>query len=177
MPRGSDRLLAVINNEERTTHAHTHTHTHTHTHMQTPSSHLYTSPRLCSVSLCPPPSPRLACSSSSPRSPSFLYDELLGGFSVWQEALSLIRDEKKKKKKAEKERETERKKEEDGEGGWKLETPGGTSPHIVRICLTASQEGLHLPLNTRGIITDQNKLPICSQQRCLPVKSPELHKI
>lgn len=96
------------------------------------------------------------------------------GASVFGRRLCLSYEMKKRKK--EKERETERK-EEDGEGGWKLETPGGTSPHIVRICLTASQEGLHLPLNTRGIITDQNKLPICSQQRCLPVKSPELHKI
>lgn len=54
--------------------------------------------------------PPLARSSRSPRSPSFLYDELLGGLSVWQEALSLIRDEKKKKRKTER-------KEEDGEGG------------------------------------------------------------
>ncbi len=169
MPRGSDRLLTVINNVES---RHTHVHTHTHTCKQplpTFTQALVFAPSLSLPSSFPP----LACSSRSPRSPSFLYDELLGGFSVWQEALSLIQDEEKKK---EKERKTERK-EEDGEGGWKLETPGGTSPHIVRICLTASQEGLHLPLNTRGIITDQNKLPICSQQRCLPVKSPELHKI
>ena len=33
---------------------------------------------------CPPPSFSEEC--------SFLYDELLGGFSVWQEALSLIQD-------------------------------------------------------------------------------------
>lgn len=144
-----------------------------HTHMQTPGSHLYTSPHLYSIFFCrspQPPPPRLSCSSRPLRSSRFLYDELLGGFSVWQEALSFIQDEKKRKKK-------KGRKEEDGEGGWKLETPGGTSLHIVRICLTASQEGLHLPLNTRGIITDQNKLPICSQQRYLPVKSPELHKI
>lgn len=144
-----------------------------HTHTQTPGSHLYTSPHLYSIFfffsplLSTSPHP---CSFRPLRSSSFLYDELLGGFSVWQEALSLIQDEKKRKKK-------NGRKEEDGEGGWKLETPGGTSLHIVGICLTASQEGLHLPLNTRGIITDQNKLPICSQQRCLPVKSPELHKI
>lgn len=79
-------------------------------HMQTPSSHLYTSPRLCFIFLSAPRTPPnpLACSPHSPRSPSFLYDELLGGFSVWQEALSLIQDEKKgerqrEKKKMEKE--------------------------------------------------------------------------
>lgn len=32
----------------------------------------------------------LARSSCSQRSLGFLYDELLGGFSIWQEALSLI---------------------------------------------------------------------------------------
>lgn len=162
MPRGSDRLLTFINNEERT-------HTHANTRfppLHQPSSLLH----LFFFCRSPQPSPLLSCSSCPLRSSSFLYDELLGGFSVWQEALSLIRDEKKRKKK-------NGRKEEDGEGGWKLETPGGTSLHIVGICLTASQEGLHLPLNTRGIITDQNKLPICSQQRCLPVTSPELHKI
>lgn len=69
-------------------------------------------------------------------------------------------------------------KKETEEVGENFETPGGTSLHILRICLTASQAGvLHLPRNTRGIITDQNKLPICSQQRCVSVKSPELHKI
>lgn len=148
-------------------------HTHAHTRMQTPSSHLYTSPRLRSVSLCPPPSP---VSLVLPVLRGALVFCMMSswGASVFGRRLCLSYEMKKRKK--EKERETERK-EEDGEGGWKLETPGGTSPHIVRICLTASQEGLHLPLNTRGIITDQNKLPICSQQRCLPVKSPELHKI
>lgn len=166
MPRGSDRLLTVINNVERT-----HTPTHTKTKTLFPPF-LYTSPRLPSI-LLPPPSLSLACSLHSRRSPRFLYDELLGGLSVWQEALSLIRDEKKKRKRKRDGRE-KREMEKEGEN---LRPLGATSPHIVRICLTASQEGLHLPLNTRGIITDQNKLPICSQQRCLPVKSPELHKI
>lgn len=84
-----------------------------HTHTQTPGSHLYTSPHLYSIffffaaSLNLPPHP---CSFRPLRSSSFLYDELLGGFSVWQEALSLIQDEKKRKKK-------NGRKEEDGEGG------------------------------------------------------------
>lgn len=160
MPRGSDRLLTFINSKERT---------HTHANTRFPPLHKPSS-LLHLFFFCPPPPTRLPCSSRPLRSSSFLYDELLGGSSVWQEALSFIQDEKKRKKK-------KGRKEEDGEGGWKLETPGGTSLHIVRICLTASQEGLHLPLNTRGIITDQNKLPICSQQRYLPVKSPEIHKI
>lgn len=142
-----------------------------HTHMQTPGSHLYTSPHLYSIFFfaaplnLPPTSLVLLvlwgalvlCMMSS------------WGASVFGRRLCLSYNMKKRKKK-------KGRKEEDGEGGWKLETPGGTSLHIVRICLTASQEGLHLPLNTRGIITDQNKLPICSQQRCLPVKGPELHK-
>lgn len=102
MPRGSDRLLTVINNVEKT-------HTHTHANSLFPPLHKPSS--LLHLSL-PSAFPPLACSSRSPRSPSFLYDELLGGFSVWQEALSLIQDEKKK----EKERKTERK-EKDGEGG------------------------------------------------------------
>lgn len=87
--------------------------------------------------------------------------------------MSLIPDEKKA---SEKERQREKKKKTEAEGE-NLRPPWALLHHIVRICLTASQEGLHLPLNTRGIITDQNKLPICSQQRCLPVRSPELHKI
>lgn len=78
---------------------------------------------------------------------------------------------KMKKKKGE---EKERRQNKEPEN---LRPPRALLHHIVRICLTASQEGLHLSLNMRGIITDQNKLPICSQQRCLPVKSPELHKI
>lgn len=164
VPRGSDRLLTVINNVERT-------HIHTYTHMQN--------------TLFPPlHNPRSSLLFSAPPTPphSLILLVLCGalvfcvmsswGASVFGSRLCLSYEMKKMKKKK---RKTARK--EDGEGGWKLETPGGISPHIVRICLTASQEGLHLPLNTRGIITDQNKLPICSQQRCLPVKSPELHKI
>lgn len=158
-----------------------HTHTLTQAHTQTQSSHLYTGPRLCSISpsaslLTPPPLPLLFF--HSPWSPSFLYDELLGAFSVWQEALSLIRDEKR----AEEESacggagagrkggglEKEKKEKEEGEN---LRPPGALHLHIVRICLTASQEGFtSSPGTRRGIITDQNKLPICSQQRCLPVK-------
>lgn len=75
--------------------------------MQTPSSHLYTSPHLYSIFFflaLPTTSPLLPCSSRPLRSSSFLYDELLGGFSVWQEALSLIQDEKKKEKEWEKRR-------------------------------------------------------------------------
>lgn len=143
-------------------------HTHTHTRAQTPSSHLYTS----LFSSCPPPSPFSRLFFSFLQGAPVFCMMSSWGASVFGRRLCLSYEMKKR----EKERKTGRK-EEDGEGGWKLETPGGTSPHIVRICLTASQEGLHLPLNTRGIITDQNKLPICSQQRCLPVKSPELHKI
>lgn len=57
------------------------------------------------------------------------------------------------------------------EEGENLRPPGALHLHIVRICLTASQEGFtSSPGTRRGIITDQNKLPICSQQRCLPVK-------
>lgn len=64
--------------------------------------------------------------------------------------------------------EREKKEEEEGEN---LRPPGALHLHIVRICLTASQEGFtSSPGTRRGIITDQNKLPICSQQRCLPVK-------
>lgn len=101
MPRGSDRLLTFINNEERT-------HTHANTRfppLHQPSSllHLFFFRRFSQ----PPPHP---CSFRPLRSSSFLYDELLGGFSVWQEALSLIQDEKKRKKK-------NGRKEEDGEGG------------------------------------------------------------
>lgn len=87
---------------------HIHTHTHKCKHpLPTFTQAFVFAPSLFALLRLPPP----ACSSRSPRSPSFLYDELLGGFSVWQEALSLIRDEKNQK-----ERETERK-EEDGEGG------------------------------------------------------------
>lgn len=64
--------------------------------------------------------------------------------------------------------EREKKEKEEGEN---LRPPGALHLHIVRICLTASQEGFtSSPGTRRGIITDQNKLPICSQQRCLPVK-------
>lgn len=124
MPRGSDRLLTFINNEHMRTLSHTHARAHTHT--QTPSSHLYTSPSSLLPSLRThthilsarptSPSPRLFF--HSPRSPSFLYDELLGGFSVWQEALSLIRDEKKEGSNKKKKRKGDgERKEEDGEGG------------------------------------------------------------
>ena len=118
MPRGSDRLLAVINNEERTTHAHTHTHTHTHTHickhpLPTFTQALVFAPSLSAL-LLPPVSLVLPvlrgalvfCMMSS------------WGASVFGRRLCLSYEMKKrKKKKAEKERETERKKEEDGEGG------------------------------------------------------------
>lgn len=79
--------------------------------MQTSFSHLYTHPCLHFIPLCPPPLRLLARSPCSPRSSSFLYDELLGGFGVWQEALSLIRDEKRKgerKKDGEKKKKTKK---------------------------------------------------------------------
>lgn len=142
--------------------------THTYKHpLPTFTQALAFSLSLSALLQRPPPPVR------SSRSPQGLVFCMMSswGVSVFGRRLCLSYKMKKKEK-----RKTERK-EEDGEGGWKLQTPGGTSPHIVGICLTASQEGLHLPLNTSGIITDQNKLPICSQQRCLPVKSPELHKI
>lgn len=151
-----------------------------HTHMQTPGSHLYTSPHLYSIFFFFFPAPLNLPPSSLVL--LVLWGALVfcmmssWGASVFGRRLCLSYEMKKKRKEKKRKKQKGRK-EEDGEGGWKLETPGGTSLHIVRICLTASQEGLHLPLNTRGIITDQNKLPICSQQRCLPVKSPELHKI
>lgn len=99
MPRGSDRLLTFINNEERT-------HTHANTRfppLHQPSSllHLFFLP-------LPSTSPLLPCSSRPLRSSSFLYDELLGGFSVWQEALSLIQDEKKERKRMGEKKKTEK---------------------------------------------------------------------
>lgn len=90
MPRGSDRLLTFINSEERT---------HTHANTRFPPLHKPSS--LLHLFFCrspQPPPPRLSCSSRPLRSSSFLYDELLGGFSVWQEALSFIQDEKKERK-------------------------------------------------------------------------------
>lgn len=51
VPRGSDRLLTVINNVERT-----HTHIHTHAKHPLPT---FTQPHIFAPSLCPPPPPPL----------------------------------------------------------------------------------------------------------------------
>lgn len=92
MPCGSDRLLTFINSEERT---------HTHANTQFPPLHKPSS--LLHFFFAAPLTPPHR-SSRPLRSSSFLYDELLGGFSVWQEALSFIQDEKKKEKEREKRR-------------------------------------------------------------------------
>lgn len=173
VPRGSDRLLTFINS------AHTHTQ----------SSHLYTGPRLCSISpslLTPPPLP-LSCSFILRGALVFCMMSSWGA-SAFGRRLCLSYEMKKEQKKRERvggregeEREAGwRGKKKEKEEGENLRPPGALHLHIVRICLTASQEGFtSSPGTRRGIITDQNKLPICSQQRCLPVKkrSPELRKI
>lgn len=151
MPSGSDRLRTIRNKVDQ---------------IQTPLPKPSSSPAFP----CPPLFSRSVFLFSKEASFSVWWAPgglqfLAGGF------VSQTRWKKKKEKERWREREKMNKEAEN------LRPPGGTSPHIVWICLTASQEGLHLALNTRSLITDQNKLPICSQQRCLPVKSPELHKI